>query len=134
MRDRKKRNIMIASLCCLLVFMGIGYALLTQILTINGTATLTGNWNIKITGIETAEIVGTASNELEPSYTDDTATFSVGLKKPGYKIKYIVRVENLGSIDAVLSLNSSTPTPHKDIKFTNDLVSGEILYHVGGRR
>ena len=131
MRDRKKRNIIIGSLCCLLVFMGIGYALLTQILTINGTATLTGSWNIKITGIETTEIVGSATNETTPTFTEDTATFSVGLKKPGDKIKYIVRVENLGSIDAVLSLNSSTIIPHKDIKFTNDLVSGEILYHAG---
>ena len=35
MRDRKKRNIIIGSLCCLLVFMGIGYAILSQTLNIS---------------------------------------------------------------------------------------------------
>ena len=49
----------------------------------------TGDY-IKITGIEAVEIVGTATNETEPTYTDDTATFSVGLKKPGDKIMYLV--------------------------------------------
>ena len=29
MRDRKKRNIIIGALCCLLVFMGIGYAVVS---------------------------------------------------------------------------------------------------------
>ena len=41
MRDRKKRNITIISLCCLLVFMAVGYAVLSQTLNIDGTANLT---------------------------------------------------------------------------------------------
>ena len=38
MRDRRKRNIIIGTLCCLLVFIGIGYAVLNQVLNITGTA------------------------------------------------------------------------------------------------
>ena len=51
MRDRKKRNITIISLCCLLVFMAVGYAVLSQALNINGTANLTGEWKVYIDSI-----------------------------------------------------------------------------------
>ena len=53
MRDRKKRNIIIGSLCCLLIIMGIGYAVLSQTLNISGTANMRGTWDIKITDINT---------------------------------------------------------------------------------
>ena len=47
MRDRKKRNIIIGSLCCLLVFMGIGYAILSQTLNISGIVNMKGNIDVK---------------------------------------------------------------------------------------
>ena len=131
MRDRKKRNIIIGSLCCLLVFMATGYAFLKQVLNINGTASLTGDWKIRISDISVHEVVGTASNiEDKLSYTDTEATFGGNLVKPGDKIVYKVTVVNEGSIDAVLSIDSTT-SAHKDIKFTNTLTSGEILYGSG---
>ena len=46
MRDRKKRNIIIGALCSLLVFMGIGYAILSQTLNISGIANMRGEWDI----------------------------------------------------------------------------------------
>ena len=119
MRDRKKRNIIIGSLCCLLVFMAVGYALLKQVLNINGTASITGGWKIRISDISVHEVVGTATNiEEKLTYTDTEATFGVNLVKPGDKIVYKVTVVNEGSIDAVLSIDSTT-TSHKDIKFMN---------------
>ena len=131
MRDRKKRNIIIGSLCCLLVFMAVGYALLKQVLNINGTASITGGWKIRISDISVHEVIGTATNiEEKLTYTDSEATFGVNLVKPGDKIIYKVTVVNEGSIDAVLSIDSTT-TSHKDIKFMNTLASGEILYGSG---
>lgn len=128
MRDRKKRNIIIGSLCCLLVFMATGYAFLRQVLNISGTANLIGGWKIRISDISVHEVVGTASNiEDKLVYTDAEATFGVNLIKPGDKIVYKVTVVNEGSVDAVLSIDS-TISAHKDIKFTNTLTSGEILY------
>ena len=47
MRDRKKRNIIICALCSLLVFMGIGYAILSQTLNISGIANMKGNIDVK---------------------------------------------------------------------------------------
>ena len=69
MRDRKKRNIIIGSLCCLLVFMGIGYAILSQTLNISGVANMKGDWNVKITNMELISTTGMAK-ELEKSFTD----------------------------------------------------------------
>ena len=63
MRDRKKRTLIIGSLCCLLVFMGIGYALLSQTLNINGTATLTGSWEIYIESMVVKNKSATATSK-----------------------------------------------------------------------
>lgn len=128
MRDRRKRNIIIGTLCCLLVFMGIGYAVLNQVLNITGTASVNSSWKILITDITQTKLTGSAQSEDgTPTFTDDSATFSAILKKPGDSITYTVTVANQGSIDAVLSLESSIGSEHKDISFSNDLISGEIL-------
>ena len=84
MRDRRKRNIIIGSLCCLLVFMGIGYALLSQTLNINGMATMTGEWKIFIDSITVKETGGSAkSNTAEVSEDKMGASFDVELLKLG---------------------------------------------------
>ena len=76
MRDRKKRNIIIGALCCLLVFMGIGYAILSQTLNISGIANMRGNWNVKITNMELLSENKTGrAEEVSHSFTDTTATF-----------------------------------------------------------
>ena len=52
MKDRRKRNIIIGSLACLLVFMSVGYAILSATLNIKGTSIFEGNWDIIITNVE----------------------------------------------------------------------------------
>ena len=47
MRDRKKKNIIIGALCSLLVFMGIGYTILSQTLNISGIANMKDNIDAK---------------------------------------------------------------------------------------
>ena len=46
MRYRRRNKIIIGILCCALIFMGIGYAVLQGILTITSTANITGDFNI----------------------------------------------------------------------------------------
>ena len=106
MRDRKKRNIIIGALCSLLVFMGIGYAILSQTLNISGIANMKGNWNVKITNMELLSENKTGrAEEVSHSFTDTTATFTADLYMPGDSIEYRVTVENQGNIDAVLNLS-----------------------------
>ena len=129
MRDRKKRNIIIGSLCCLLVFMGIGYAILSQTLNISGTANMQGNWSVKITNMKLLEAnkTGRAEN-VSNTFTDTTASFEANLWMPGDSIEYEVTVENQGNIDAVLKDIIQTKTnKDKNLKFSNSLIGTEVL-------
>ena len=129
MRDRKKRNIIIGALCCLLVFMGIGYAILSQTLNISGIANMKGNWNVKITNMELLSENKTGrAEEVSHSFTDTTATFEANLYMPGDSIEYRVTVENQGNIDAVLNDIIQTKTnKDKNLKFSNSLIGTEVL-------
>ena len=129
MRDRKKRNIIIGSLCCLLVFMGIGYAILSQTLNISGIANMKGNWSVKITNMKLLEAnkTGRAEN-VSNTFTNTTASFEANLWMPGDSIEYEVTVENQGNIDAVLKDIIQTKTnKDKNLKFSNSLIGTEVL-------
>ena len=129
MKDRKKRNITIGALCSLLVFMGIGYAILSQTLNISGTANMQGNWSVKITNMKLLEANKTGrAEEVSHSFTDTTATFTADLYMPGDSIEYEVTVTNNGNIDAVLNDIIQTKTnKDKNLKFSNSLIGTEVL-------
>ncbi len=129
MRDRKKRNIIIGALCCLLVFMGIGYAILSQTLNISGIANMKGNWNVKITNMELLDKNKTGrAEEVSHSFTDTTATFEANLYMPGDSIEYEVTVENQGNIDALLkSITPTTTNRSEGIKFSHSEIDNTVL-------
>ena len=119
MRDRKKRNIIIGSLCCLLVFMGIGYALLNQRLTIKGQEIVMGEWDVRITNITSKNPVGKAK-DVSHSFTNTSATFAADLWLPGDSIEYEVTVENKGNVVAALqTVTPSTVASDNSVKFTH---------------
>ncbi|MGN1000387.1 MAG: leucine-rich repeat protein [Bacilli bacterium] len=127
MRDRKKRNIIIGVLCCLLVFMGIGYAILSQTLTINGIGNVKGKWDVQITSIALKSQTGRAT-EVSSSYTKTTASFEADLYMPGDSIEYEVTVENKGNIDALLqSITPTTTNKVADIKFSHSEIDNTPL-------
>ena len=104
MSERQKRNVIIISLCGVLLLMTIGYAAFNTLLNINGTASITSNWDIKITDIKQNTKEGDASSVEEfPKYEDLEATFNVNLVSPGDYITYDVTIENKGTIDAELN-------------------------------
>ena len=129
MRDRKKRNIIIGSLCSLLVFMGIGYAVLSQTLNISGTANMKGTWDIKITDISEASRTGKADPGTPTISTSGvSASFEANLWMPGDSITYNVTVKNNGNIDAALKeLVPSVENGVQQVKFSNNAVQGKVL-------
>ncbi len=129
MRDRKKRNIIIGALCSLLVFMGIGYAILSQTLNISGIANMQGNWNVKITNMELLSDNKTGrAEEVSHSFTDTTATFEANLYMPGDSIEYRVTVENQGNIDALLkSITPTVANRNVNIKFSHSEIDNTVL-------
>ena len=114
MKDRKQRNIIIGTLCCLLVFMGIGYAILSANLNILGKSTFVGTWNIVMTNISVVS-EGQATGTYSDLSTDNqNATLSVDLYKPMDKVTYTVTVENQGTIDASLKAVNLLPVSNHE--------------------
>ncbi len=102
MSEKKKRNVIIFTLCTVLLLMTIGYAAFNTFLNINGTTSITSNWDIRITNITSKAKEGDAYDIEEPSHTDLEATFKTGLKSPGDSITYDITVENKGTFNAYL--------------------------------
>ena len=94
----------------------VAYASFASTLTINGTGTATGNWDVRIISITATGQVG-ATDQVAPSFTATSASFNVGLGYPGATSSYQVAIKNQGNINARLNaitdltaLNASAPS------------------------
>lgn len=94
----------------------IAYAAYSTNLTVNGTGTATGGWDVAITNITLAGSDGATQNST-PTYTGTSANFDVDLAYPGAYADYTVTVTNNGNIPAILSsmtdltsINTGDPT------------------------
>ena len=94
----RNKKYIIGGLIGLCVLMTIAYGAFLTNLNINGTTSITSNWNVLITNIESKTIVGNASNEKEPTHDKLSATFSTKLESPGDSIEYEITVENQGNL------------------------------------
>ena len=112
MENTKGRNLVIGVLLAAVAIMAVGYAALAQTLQINGTATISSNWDVAITDITEGTPTGGATNAEAVDHTGTTATFNVNLTKPGDKMTYVITVTNGGSLNAKLTgltVNPSSP-------------------------
>ncbi len=133
MTQKKKNNIIIGSLCAVVLLMAVGYAAFSSILNIKGTTNISSNWKVLITNVESKNIVGAASNAEEPSWEDLTATFKTNLVSPGDSIEYDITVENRGNLNAVLEKITVSDSNNPAIKFTTSgLTEGDPLTANGG--
>ncbi len=120
----------------MLVFMGIGYATLSQVLNIGTTAKVTGSWKIYISSATVEERSDADMNgtEIRDNKTTDIS-LNVSFKKPSDYITYDITVENAGTIDAKLEEITMTPpsnvidgTEEKMFLMeTKNLVKGSVL-------
>ena len=129
MSQKKKNNIIIGSLCAVVLLMVVGYAAFQSILNITGTSKVSSNWNILITDITTKNIVGGASNASDPTGKGTlTATFKTNLVSPGDSIEYDITVSNQGTLNAVLEKITLSDSNNPAIKFTTSgLTEGDAL-------
>ncbi len=127
-QDRKKRKIVIGMLCSVLLLMAIGYAAFAANLNIKGSTNISTSWDVRITNITSKNVVGSASNLENPSYTNLTATFKTKLISPGDSIEYDITVTNNGNIDAILDKITITDSNNPAIIFTpSGLTEGATL-------
>lgn len=107
----------------------VAYAAFNQLLTVNGTGNVTGNWNVQIKTITRTDSNPGASNHLgvAPSVATDglTANFNVDLAFPGASASYTVVYENKGNIPAKV-------TTLPDLTTTNAADPADVKYTVSG--
>ena len=130
--ETKHKNALIGGLLALVFVMAVGYAAFAQQLTINGSASISSSWDVKITNIEVSTQSGTASNiGAEVGKGGLSASFDASLMSPGDSITYTVTVHNGGTIDAKLSewsLEAGDTNAEDPIVYTvNDLTNEEEL-------
>lgn len=110
------RNKLLVAALVLVGVASVAYAAFAQTLTINGTGTATGTWDVAITNITQTSATG-ATDNTAPTFDATSATFDVDLAYPGATATYDVTVTNNGTIPAILNtitdlaaLNASAPT------------------------
>ena len=101
----RKKNILIISLCFVLLIMGIGYSAFSSKLDINSSSSITSNWDVEITSIEKTNVSGNVV-EKDKSFTKDSASFSVEMEKPRDYVYYKIGVTNKGNIAAIATLGN----------------------------
>lgn len=107
----------------------VAYAAFSQILTVNGTGNVSGNWDVEIKSITRTDSNTGASNHggVAPSVAPDglTANFNVDLAYPGASATYVIVYENKGNIPAKVA---SLP----DLTTTNAADPADVKYTVSG--
>ncbi|MCI9110784.1 MAG: hypothetical protein HFH47_03100 [Bacilli bacterium] len=148
MSHKKKRNIIIGTLCGVLLLMIVGYAAFQSVLNIKGTSSINSNWDIKITEIkrDSSSISGVTDVEGFPKINENSnelsASFNTNLEYPGVYATYKIEITNNGSLNAVLKNINITESQNKDIVFylnknyknepiEDGLKQNDILYKQG---
>lgn len=129
MVDKKKKKMVITTLVCVLVFIAVGYALLTQAIKVGVEGTLNGVWDVYISDIKLKNSTGRAQ-EVNPASVSNkvNANFEVDLYMPGDSVEYEITVKNDGNIDATLrTVTTNATNTNEDIRFTHTIKQGEVL-------
>ncbi len=106
---RNKTKVIIVMII-MIVFMAVGYALLSTNLNINGSTAVTSNWQVEFSDIRTVEQRGGATNKVNPTVSKTTANFEVDLVQPGDEITYEIDITNYGDIEAEVKGATYTST------------------------
>ena len=129
----KNKSLIFGLIFATLLFISLGYAALNGNFVINGTASITSTWNIKITGIRAINDKtvsnNTASDKSQPNINTDNLSveFYTSLLKPLDTRIYEVEVSNLGTIDATVTSSYQNNSMNDSIIITYDGVSNTSI-------
>ncbi len=132
----KKQNIAIIAVVAFVLAVAVGYALFRETITINGTATAKGNFDIEVIDAKITGGEGYLESATSAAIGDkaNSADLAAELQYPGAYVTYEVTVKNAGSIDALLkNINEENATADQPVVVTypnldslkESLVSGD---------
>ncbi len=110
MRSKKSSKIIIGVIA-LILCVAVGYALFSETLNIEGTATASGTFDITMT-CEDPQLIG-ATGECQVS--DNTVTTTSTLSKPTDAAGFVIKVTNNGTIPAKLTSIDSNNNKSQDL-------------------
>ena len=130
MKDSK--NIVIGLLCTVICVMAVAYAAFSTTLTINGTATISSEWNVAISDISctTTPVAGGVASEVTKSSNGTTAQFNMKFNQPGDTAQCVVTISNAGTLAAKVGSITTVVTDAKGSTTTLD--ADAIRYSVSG--
>lgn len=118
MRTKDKKNILIVALLVAVVFMSVGYALLSAQLEVSGSSSIKdASWGVKIQDIRVLSKTGNSDGGTPEVLSNLSANFNATLNAPGDSVTYQVIVENTGTIDAVLKTFVVDPEDYQEGEF-----------------
>lgn len=103
----KKQSIAIIGVIALVLAVAVGYALFSETITVNGTATASGSFDVEFTSVGDITSVGYTNvegNEVA-KISDDKNELTISVKNldyPGAYVEIPVTITNQGTIAAVL--------------------------------
>lgn len=104
----KKQNIAIIGVVAFILAVAVGYALFSETLTVNGTATAKGDFDVEFTSVGNptcSGFSGTCDADSLATISSDKNTLTVTVNKldyPGAYVEIPVTITNKGSIAAKL--------------------------------
>jgi len=122
MKDSK--NLVIGMLCAVVCIMAVAYAAFSTTLEINGTASISSSWGVRI--VEGPSCTKTSKATADASdvtatvsrVSDSLATITMAFAQPGDTATCTIEYENYGSLNATLSHNVTGTKETDAIKFT----------------
>ena len=107
MTENRSKTVVIIALCLTLIFMGVGFAALTEQLEINTNGTVAAStWKVELTGWTYDEAQKLGGTQVTGSVTDVSSTavtLNFNLSKPGDKVVFTGNIHNGGSLNAKLN-------------------------------
>lgn len=138
MGEKKTKNVVIIALCLTLIFMGVGFAALSQNIKIEAAGTVSGKtaWDIHYASFAlngkggnaadtTPEATAGGVKYLDTAKTTATVTFT--LTAPGDYVEYKGTITNFGSIDAKLNTYTSSFNTENEYVTKTITIGGESI-------
>ena len=122
MKDSK--NLVIGMLCAVVCIMAVAYAAFSTTLNINGTASISSSWGVRIVDnpscTKTSKATADASDVTATvkKESDSLATIAMVFAQPGDTATCTIQYENYGSLNATLAHNVTGTKDTDAIKFT----------------
>ncbi len=116
----KKQNIAIIAVVAFVLAVAVGYALFRETITINGTATAKGTFDVQLLSASVETEKGSTGAKATISGDKNTLTIEApDLQYPGAYVEYVVTVKNVGTIYAeLLSVNETGKNVAAPVKVT----------------